>query len=122
MLMSCIDMITKNGMQVGAVLDLGGGATAVRIREAMRILFSTPGVKAVLINIFGGITRCDEVAGGVKLAMENGDLEGKLIVVRMEGTNKDIGIGIINSLDADVVLANGLRESVAALLERRDRL
>ena len=122
MLMSCIDMITKNGMKVGAVLDLGGGATAVRIREAMRILFSTPGVKAVLINIFGGITRCDEVAGGVKLAMEHGDLEGKFIVVRMEGTNKDIGIGIIESMDADVVLANGLRESVAALQERRDRL
>ncbi|MBQ8506493.1 MAG: acetate--CoA ligase family protein [Clostridia bacterium] len=122
MLMSCIDMITKNGMHVGAVLDLGGGATAARIREAMRILFSTPGVKAVLINIFGGITRCDEVAGGVKLAMENGDLDGKFIVVRMEGTNKDIGIGIINSLDADVVLADGLRESVATLLERRDRL
>ena len=46
MLMSCIDMITKNGMQVAAVLDLGGGATAQRIAEAMRILFSTPGVKA----------------------------------------------------------------------------
>ena len=45
----------------------------------MRILFSTPGVKAVLINIFGGITRCDEVAGGVKLAMEEHDLDGKLI-------------------------------------------
>ena len=122
MLMSCIDMITKNGMKVGAVLDLGGGATAARIAEAMRILFSTPGVKAVLINIFGGITRCDEVAGGVKLAMEHHDLDGKFIVVRMEGTNKDIGIGIINSLDADVVLADGLRESVATLLERRDRL
>ena len=122
MLMSCIDMITKNGMHVGAVLDLGGGATAARIAEAMRILFSTPGVKAVLINIFGGITRCDEVAGGVKLAMEHHDLDGKFIVVRMEGTNKDIGIGIINSLDADVVLADGLRESVATLLERRDRL
>ena len=122
MLMSCIDMITKNGMKVGAVLDLGGGATAVRIREAMRILFSTPGVKAVLINIFGGITRCDEVAGGVKLAMEHGDLDGKFIVVRMEGTNKDIGIGIINGLEADVILADGLRESVAALQERSDRL
>lgn len=122
MLMSCIDMITKNGMHVGAVLDLGGGATAQRIKEAMRILFSTPGVKAVLINIFGGITRCDEVAGGVKLAMENHDLDGKFIVVRMEGTNKDIGIGIINGLDTDVVLADGLRESVAALRERRDRL
>lgn len=122
MLMSCIDMISKNGMQVGAVLDLGGGATAARIAEAMRILFSTPGVKAVLINIFGGITRCDEVAGGVKLAMEHHDLDGKLIVVRMEGTNKDKGVEIIEGLHADVIRAEGLRESVAALLERRDRL
>lgn len=123
MLMSCIDMISKNGMQVAAVLDLGGGATAARIKEAMRILFSTPGVKAVLINIFGGITRCDEVAGGVKLAMEEHDLDGKLIVVRMEGTNKDKGIEIIDSMgSSDVVRVDGLRESVAALLERRDRL
>ena len=122
MLMSCIDMISKNGMKVGAVLDLGGGATAARIAEAMRILFSTPGVKAVLINIFGGITRCDEVAGGVKLAMEHHVLDGKLIVVRMEGTNKDKGIEIIEGLHSDVIRAEGLRESVAALLERRDRL
>ena len=122
MLMSCIDMITKNGMQVAAVLDLGGGATAQRIAEAMRILFSTPGVKAVLINIFGGITRCDELAGGVKLAMEHHDLDDKLIVVRMEGTNKDKGIEIIEGLHSDVIRAEGLRESVAALLERRDRL
>jgi len=122
MLMSCIDMITKNGMKVGAVLDLGGGATAERISQAMRILFSTPGVKAVLINIFGGITRCDEVAGGVKLAMEHHDLDNKLIVVRMEGTNKDKGIEIIEGLHSDVIRADGLRESVAILLERRDRL
>lgn len=122
MLMSCIDMISKNGMQVGAVLDLGGGATAERIKEAMRILFSTPGVKAVLINIFGGITRCDEVAGGVKLAMDSHSLDGKLIVVRMEGTNKDKGIEIIESLESGVIRTDGLRESVAALLERRDCL
>ena len=57
MLMSCIDMIAKNGMTVGAALDLGGGSTAERIHEAMRILISTPGVRAVLINFFGGITR-----------------------------------------------------------------
>ncbi len=123
MLMSCIDMITKNGMTVGAALDLGGGATAERIAEAMRILFATPGIRAVVINIFGGITRCDEVAGGVKLAMEKGALDGKLIVLRMEGTNKEQGIRCIECLNAeDVVMAAGLRESIQALVERRDRL
>lgn len=122
MLMSCIDMISKENMHVGAALDLGGGATAERISEAMRIMFSTPGVKAVLINIFGGITRCDEVAGGVKLAIEKHALHDKLVVIRMEGTNKDKGIEIIQSLKGDVVLVPGLRESIRTLVERRDQL
>ena len=122
MLMSCIDLISKEGMKVGAALDLGGGATADRIKEAMRILFSTPGVKAVLINIFGGITRCDEVAGGVKLALE-GQHQDKIVVVRMEGTNKDTGLSIIDSIkDVDIVSVPGLRECVKALADRRDRL
>lgn len=122
MLMSCIDLISKEGMKVGAALDLGGGATAERIKEAMRILFSTPGVKAVLINIFGGITRCDEVAGGVKLALE-GQHQDKIVVVRMEGTNKETGLQIIGSIqDVDIVSVPGLRECVKALADRRDRL
>lgn len=122
MLMSCIDMISRERMIVGAALDLGGGATAERISEAMRIMFATPGVKAVLINIFGGITRCDEVAGGVKLALERHGLHDKLVVIRMEGTNKEQGIDIIQSLKGDVVLVPGLRESIHALVQRRERL
>ena len=122
MLMSCIDMITKENMTVGAALDLGGGATADRICEAMRIMFSTPGVKAVLINIFGGITRCDEVAGGVKLALERYGLHDKLVVIRMEGTNKECGVDIVQSLKGDVVLVPGLRESIRTLVQRRECL
>ncbi|MBR3212631.1 MAG: ADP-forming succinate--CoA ligase subunit beta [Firmicutes bacterium] len=123
MLMSCIDMLSKNGMVVSAALDLGGGATKERIAEALRILFATQGVKAVLINIFGGITRCDEVAGGIELAMSRGALEGKMIVVRMEGTNKDKAIELLNGMkNDDVIRVDGLRESIAAMLERRDRL
>lgn len=122
MLMSCIDLISKEGMKVGAALDLGGGATAERIQEAMRILFSTPGIKAVLINIFGGITRCDEVANGVRLAFENGVADGKIVVIRMEGTNKDLGQEIIAKIEGEIVSVPGLRESVAALMERRARL
>ena len=122
MLMSCIDLISKEGMKVGAALDLGGGATADRIKEAIRILFSTPGIKAVLINIFGGITRCDEVAGGVKLALE-GQHQDKIVVVRMEGTNKEKGLEIIGSIKGvDIVSVPGLRECVKALADRRDRL
>ncbi len=123
MLMSCIDMISREGMKVSAALDLGGGATAERISHAMRIMFSTPGIKAVLINIFGGITRCDEVAGGVKLAFENHIRnDEQFVVIRMEGTNKDLGLEILKSIQGDVVLVPGLRESIRALTERRDRL
>lgn len=122
MLMSCIDLITKKGMKVSAVLDLGGGATSDRIKEAVRILLSTPGAKALLINIFGGITRCDEVAGGVKMALEEAH-QDKIVVVRMEGTNKDIGLATIASIqDVDIVSVPGLRECVKALADRRDRL
>jgi len=109
-------------MSVAAALDLGGGATAERICEAMRILFSPPGIRAVFINIFGGITRCDEVAGGVRLAAEQGVLGDKLVLVCMEGTNKDQGIAMIESIAGNVLLVNGLREGVAALVERRARL
>ena len=120
MLMSCIDLITKEGMKVSAVLDLG--ATSDRIKEAVRILLSTPGAKALLINIFGGITRCDEVAGGVKMALEEAH-QDKIVVVRMEGTNKDIGLATIASIqDVDIVSVPGLRECVKALADRRDRL
>ena len=122
MLMSCIDLISKEGMKVSAVLDLGGGATSDRIKEAIRILLSTPGAKALLINIFGGITRCDEVAGGVKMALEEAH-QDKIVVVRMEGTNKDIGLATIASIqDVDIVSVPGLRECVKALADRRDRL
>lgn len=122
MLMSCIDLISKEGLKVSAVLDLGGGATSDRIREAVRILLSTPGAKALLINIFGGITRCDEVADGVKQALEQAHQE-KIVVVRMEGTNKDIGLATISEIKGvDIVSVPGLRECVKALTDRRDRL
>src|SRR5665648_696688 len=69
MLMSSIDLISKGNMKVGAALDLGGGATADRIKEAVRIILSDEKIKYLYINIFGGITRCNEVAEGVKTAM-----------------------------------------------------
>lgn len=119
MLMSCMDMIVKEGLKVSAGLDLGGGATAERISEALRIMFSTPGIKGVLINIFGGITRCDEVAGGVVQAIEKYKLQDRVIIIRMEGTNKELGVEIIRSAEGNIRLVDGLRESMLALTEAR---
>jgi succinyl-CoA synthetase beta subunit len=121
MLMSCIDLITKEGMTVGAAMDLGGGATSTRIAEAVRIMLSTPGIKAMFICIFGGITRCDEVATGLKIALANQPPD-KIVVIRMEGTNKEEGLRIIESIDGNVISVDGIREGVAALNERRAQL
>ncbi len=113
MLMSCIDLITKAGMKVCSVLDLGGGATAERIAEAVRIMLSVPQSKALFINIFGGITRCDEVAGGIKLAIEKGHAT-RPVIIRFEGTNKSAGLEILSGLEG-VTYVDGLREGVVEL-------
>lgn len=118
MLMSSIDLISKDDMSVGAALDLGGGATADRIKEAVRIILLNPNIKYLYINIFGGITRCDEVARGVKEAMTSTSDE-YCVIVRLEGTNKEEGIGIIQSIGDQVVSVNGLVEGVAELSQRR---
>jgi succinyl-CoA synthetase beta subunit len=115
MIMSCIDLISKQGMQVGAALDLGGGATRERIKEAIRIILDNPRIEALFINIFGGITRCDEVAAAVKEASES-LVSDQLLVVRFEGTNKDIGLETLSSSQGNsVVSVDGLREGVTAL-------
>ncbi len=118
MLMSSIDLISKNNIKVGAALDLGGGATADRIKEAVRIVLLNPNINYVYINIFGGITRCDEVAGGVKEAMKKTSSE-YCVIVRLEGTNKADGVSIIQSIGSQVVSVNGLVEGVAELVKRR---
>jgi succinyl-CoA synthetase beta subunit len=114
MLMSSIDLISKHGMTVGAALDLGGGATAERIKEAIRILFSNQTISYLYINIFGGITRCDEVAEGVKAAMGECHAE-KNVVVRLEGTNQEKGMEILRSTGSRVVSVDGLLSGVEML-------
>lgn len=121
MIMSCIDLISQAGMKVGSALDLGGGATADRIQEAIRISLADSRIKALFINIFGGITRCDEVAGGVRQAISN--LAGEqLIVVRFEGTNKECGLEILGTIQGKVVAVDGLREGIQVLDARRESL
>ena len=115
MLMSCIDLISKKGMKVRASLDMGGGATAERIKEALRIILSDTNTKILFINIFGGITRCDEVARGIRMAIESG-IKNE-IVVRFEGTNKAEGLKILEGLET-VKYVPGLVEGVSELLAR----
>lgn len=115
MIMSSIDLITKRGMTVTSALDLGGGATADRIKEALRIIASNPRVDTIFINIFGGITRCDEIANGIKGAMES--LKDTTLVTRLEGTNKEQGLEIIGSVEGKIRMADGLKEGVEILAQ-----
>ena len=115
MIMSSIDLISKRGMEVTCALDLGGGATADRIKEALRIVAANERVDTVFINIFGGITRCDEIANGVKEAYQK--INANRLVIRLEGTNKELGLEIVQSIKGNIELVDGLYEGVDALAE-----
>ena len=117
MLMSCIDLITKEGTEVRAALDLGGGATSDRIAEAVKIVFSNKDTKYLFISIFGGITRCDEVAAGVKLALEGG-FEDKTIIIRLEGTNKIEALDILDKIGDRVEFADSITEGVEKMISK----
>jgi len=115
MLMSCIDLISKKGMTVGAALDLGGGATADRIAESVRIMLSRKNINTVFICVFGGITRCDEVAKGACIAMEKVKNSGKNLILRIEGTNKEEAAKIVASSGLPIQVAEGIPNSVEAI-------
>ncbi|MEI6100562.1 MAG: ATP-grasp domain-containing protein [Eubacteriales bacterium] len=114
MLMSCIDLISKKGMKVGAALDLGGGATAERIKQAVEIVLSDERIHTVFICVFGGITRCDEVAKGACLAMAE-QPENKKVILRIEGTNKEQAGEIVRASCLPIQMADGIPQSVELL-------
>ena len=108
--MATMDIIKYAGGSPANFLDVGGGANAEQVKNAFRILLSDPGVKAVLINIFGGILRCDTLATGVVAAAR--DLGIKVpIVVRMEGTNVDLGRKILKESGFNFTVADGMKDA-----------
>src|SRR5207244_4822715 len=94
--MATMDIIQYAGGRPANFLDVGGGASADQVKNAFRILLSDTNVKAVLINIFGGILRCDVLASGVVEAVRSLDVKVP-VVVRMEGTNVEKGREILES-------------------------
>ncbi|HYI92325.1 MAG TPA: ADP-forming succinate--CoA ligase subunit beta [Bryobacteraceae bacterium] len=108
--MATMDIIKFAGGSPANFLDVGGGATAEQVRNAFRILLSDPNVKAVLINIFGGILRCDTLATGVVNAAR--ELNIKIpIVVRMEGTNVELGQKILAESGMNFTIADGMKDA-----------
>jgi succinyl-CoA synthetase beta subunit len=115
--MATMDIIKYAGGSPANFLDVGGGASAEQVKNAFRILMSDPSVRAVFINIFGGILRCDVLATGVVSAAK--DLQLKVpVVVRMEGTNVEMGQQILRKSGLNFTIANGMKdgaEKVVAL-------
>jgi succinyl-CoA synthetase beta subunit len=108
--MATMDIIKLHGSMPANFLDVGGAASSERVEQAFRILLSDKNVKAVLINIFGGIVRCDRVATGVVDAAKR--LEIKVpIVVRLAGTNSDIAADILNESGLTFTVADNLSDA-----------
>jgi succinyl-CoA synthetase beta subunit len=108
--MATMDIIKYAGGMPANFLDVGGGASAEQVKNAFRILLSDPHVKAVLINIFGGILRCDTLANGVVAAAK--ELDFKIpVVIRMEGTNVEQGRQILRDSGFDFTVADGMKDA-----------
>ncbi len=106
--MATMDIIKLYGGEPANFLDIGGGASAEKVTAAFRIILSDPNVRAILINIFGGITRGDEVARGILAAMQEVDVQVPM-VVRLVGTNAEEGLRLL--ADADMVTAETLAQA-----------
>mgnify|MGYP001043036283 CR=1 FL=1 len=110
--MSTMDLIKQSGGEPANFLDVGGTADAARVEAAFRIILKDPNVKAILVNIFGGIVRCDRVAEGIVGAFKNmGDAINVPIIVRLQGTNADIAKEIIDNSGFDVQSAVEFQEA-----------
>ncbi len=113
--MATMDIIKLSGGDPANFLDVGGTADAARVEQAFKIILKDPNVKAILINIFGGIVRCDRVAQGVVDAYKNMGNIKVPIIVRLQGTNADIAKKIIDESGLEVQSATLLKEAAAAV-------
>ena len=114
--MATMDIIKLYGAEPANFLDVGGGATVEKVTAAFKIITSDPQVKGILVNIFGGIMRCDVIAEGVVTAVKDVGLKVPL-VVRLEGTKVEEGKRIINESDVDVVAADDLDDAAQKIVK-----
>lgn len=108
--MATMDLIKLHGGEPANFLDVGGGATAERVAEAFKLILSNDRVKAILVNIFGGIVRCDLIAEGIIAAVKEVGVEVP-VVVRLEGTNANQGLELLAGSGLDIIAADDLTEA-----------
>jgi succinyl-CoA synthetase beta subunit len=108
--MATMDVIQLNGGEPANFLDVGGGSDAERVKEAFKLILSSDNVEAILVNIFGGIVRCDEIAQGIIGAVREVGVEVP-VVVRLEGTNVDQGKALLNESGLSIIAADDLNDA-----------
>jgi succinyl-CoA synthetase beta subunit len=114
--MATMDIIKLYGAEPANFLDVGGGASKEKVTAAFKIITADPNVKGILVNIFGGIMRCDIIAEGVVAAVREVGLKVPL-VVRLEGTNVDLGKTILNQSGLNVIAANDLADGAEKIVQ-----
>ncbi|WP_312529861.1 ADP-forming succinate--CoA ligase subunit beta [Paracoccus sp. (in: a-proteobacteria)] len=114
--MATMDIIKLYGAEPANFLDVGGGATKEKVTEAFKIITSDPNVKGILVNIFGGIMRCDIIAEGIIAAVKEVGLQVPL-VVRLEGTNVELGKDIIAKSGLNVIAADDLSDAAKKIVK-----
>ena len=114
--MATMDIIKLYGAEPANFLDVGGGASKEKVTAAFKIITSDPAVKGILVNIFGGIMRCDIIAEGVVAAVKEVGLKVPL-VVRLEGTNVVEGKKILNESGLDVIAADDLADAAQKIVK-----
>jgi len=112
-----MDIIKLYGGEPANFLDVGGGATKERVTEAFKIILSDPNVEGILINIFGGIMRCDVIAEGVVAAAREVNLNVPL-VVRLQGTNAEPGKQILERSGLTIIAADDLGEAAEKVVKQ----
>ena len=113
--MATMDTIKLFGAEPANFLDVGGGATTEKVTEAFKIMLKNPKVKGILVNIFGGIMKCDTIATGVVAAAKETHLSVPL-VVRMKGTNEDLGKKILKESGLPIISANSMAEAATQIV------
>ena len=108
--MGTMDIVAINGGFPANFLDVGGGATKERVTEAFKIILSDTKVKAVLVNIFGGIVRCDLIAEGIISAVKEVGVKVP-VIVRLEGNNAELGSKVLAESGLDIIAAKSLSDA-----------
>ena len=118
--MATMDLIKLHGGEPANFLDVGGGTTAEKVAEAFKLIVADDKVEAILVNIFGGIVRCDLIAEGIIQAVREVGITLP-VVVRLEGTNVQRGLEMLNSSGLDIISAENLTNAALKVVAAAKR-